>query len=87
MLAKLAAEVDAEIGDRAVTVADLPRLPYTLAVIEEAMRLHPPVYALAREASEDIDLGGHRFGARSTIFIASAWKPDPLDVLRQHWMC
>ncbi|HWU90244.1 MAG TPA: cytochrome P450, partial [Kofleriaceae bacterium] len=36
---------------------------------EEALRLHPPVYALAREATEDLELGGHRFGARSTIFI------------------
>jgi cytochrome P450 len=83
--AKLAAEIDAALGGRPVTVADLPRLPYTLAVAEEAMRLHPPVYALAREASEDLELGGHRFGARSTIFInlygiyrRADYYPDPL---------
>jgi cytochrome P450 len=83
--AKLAAEVDEVLGDRPVTVADLPRLPYTLAVAEEAMRLHPPVYALAREATEDVELGGHRFGARSTFFInlygiyrRADYYPDPL---------
>jgi cytochrome P450 len=82
--AKLTAEVDRVLGDRAVTVADLPNLPYTLASIEEAMRLHPPVYALAREAAEDVELGGHRFGARSTIFInlygvyrQDKYYPDP----------
>ncbi|HWU90290.1 MAG TPA: cytochrome P450, partial [Kofleriaceae bacterium] len=37
VVGKLAAETDAVLGDRAVTVADLPRLPYTLAVAEEAL--------------------------------------------------
>lgn len=85
VLAKLTAEVDAVIGDRPVTVADLPQLPYTLATIEEAMRLHPPVYALGREAIDDVELGGHRFGARSSIFINlygiyrdPTYYPDPL---------
>jgi cytochrome P450 len=89
--AKLSAEIDAALGDRAVTVADLPRLPYTLAVIEEALRLHPPVYALAREAREDVELGGHRFGARSTIFInvygihrRADYYPDPLAFKPEH---
>lgn len=90
-LAKLAAEVDAVLGARPVTVADLPRLPYTLAVIEESMRLHPPVYALAREACEDVELGGHRFGARSTIFInvygihrRADYYPDPHAFKPEH---
>ena len=59
VLAKLAMELE-PLGKRAVTVDDLARLPFNLAVIEEAMRLHPPVYMTAREAIEDIDIGGHR---------------------------
>src|SRR5262249_5096567 len=39
-LQRLEAEI-AELGDRAVTTDDLPQLPWNLAVIEEAMRLHP----------------------------------------------
>lgn len=88
---KLRAEVDAVLGERAVTVADLPKLPYTLSVIEESLRLHPPVYALAREAIDDIELGGHRFGARSTIFINTygihrnpTFYPDPLAFKPEH---
>ena len=59
VLAKLALEVDA-LGKRPVTVDDLAKLPFNLAVIEEAMRLHPPVYMTARETREDVTIGGHR---------------------------
>jgi len=89
--AKLTAEIDGVLGTRPVTVADLPRLPYNLAVIEEALRLHPPVYALGREVCEDVEFGGHRFGARSTIFInmygiyrRAEFYPDPLAFKPEH---
>ena len=59
VVAKLADEIGA-LGDRTVTTDDLPRLPYNLAVIEEAMRLHPPAYMTGREATQEIELGGHR---------------------------
>src|SRR5262249_26155177 len=36
-----------------------PALPWTLAVIEEAMRLHPPAYMTGRQATEDVTLGEH----------------------------
>jgi cytochrome P450 len=49
-----------EVGDRAVTADDLPALPYNLAVIEEAMRLHPPAYMTGRQTNREIVLGGHR---------------------------
>lgn len=35
----------------------LQGLPYTEAVIKEAMRLYPPVPYLLRQAREDLDLG------------------------------
>ena len=59
VLAKLEMEVDA-LGKRAVTVDDLPKLPFNLAVIEDAMRIHPPVYMTGREAAEEVVIGGHR---------------------------
>lgn len=46
------------LGDRDPTPADLPRLPYTSAVVQESMRLYPPAWSLGREAREDIELGG-----------------------------
>ncbi len=59
VMAKLAAEVDT-LGGKPITVDDLARLPFNLAVIEESMRLHPPAYMTGREATEDITVGGHR---------------------------
>ena len=47
---RLHAELDAVLGGRAPTLADLPRLVYTRAVFDEALRLYPPVPILPREA-------------------------------------
>ena len=65
---KLTAEVDA-LGKRAITTEDLPALPYTLAVVEEAMRMHPPAYMTGRQAEEPIDLGGHHLPKGSIVAI------------------
>ena len=68
-LARLDAEIERVVGTRAVTPADLPDLPWLCAVIDEAMRLHPPAYLVGREAVRDALLGGHRLPARSIIEI------------------
>ena len=83
--ARLEAEIDGVLGGRPPTVEDLANLPYSLQVIEEAMRLHPPAYATAREAHRELELGGKKFPAHS-IFIANIlgihhrpdYFPDPL---------
>ena len=44
-------EVHAAFGDGEISPTDLPRqLPYTLAAVQEALRLYPPVWFLGREA-------------------------------------
>ena len=58
--ATLHAEVDAALGGRTPTVADLPRLRYVGCVFEEAMRLFPPIWALPRVPREDDEVGGFR---------------------------
>jgi cytochrome P450 len=68
-LEKLDDEVRRVIGDRAVATADLPNLPYTAAVIDEAMRLHPPAYQTGREATREVTIGGHRFPTKSIVVI------------------
>jgi len=81
--AKLEAEVDA-LGGHLPTVDDLPRLPYALMVIEEAMRLWPPAYVLGRTATRDIEIGGYHFPAGAALFV-NTWGmhrradvyPDP----------
>lgn len=68
VLARLEAEI-ATLGDRAVTADDLPALPYNLAVIEEAMRLHPPAYMTGREAISNITIAGHQLPAGALVLI------------------
>src|SRR5688500_17414033 len=41
--ARLHAELDAVLGDRPPTLADVPKLVYTRAVFDEVVRLYPPV--------------------------------------------
>lgn len=55
---RLHAEVDRVLGARAATLADLPDLPYTKAVLEEAMRLYPPAWSFSRQAKEPVEVGG-----------------------------
>ena len=44
-------EVHTVFGDGEISPTDLPRqLPYTLAAVQEALRLYPPVWFLGREA-------------------------------------
>jgi cytochrome P450 len=51
--ARLHAELDAVLNGRPPSLADVPRLPFCRAVIEETMRLYPPVPILSRQATCD----------------------------------
>lgn len=66
---RLQAEVDGVLGDRTPTADDLERLPWTRAIVEEAMRLYPPVLGLARVARGDDDVGGVPIRAGSTVVV------------------
>jgi cytochrome P450 len=59
---RLEREVDAALGGRTPGLADLPALPYALAVVKEAMRLYPPAYVVARRATRDVKLRAHTIG-------------------------
>lgn len=64
------AEAQAVLGGRAAGAADLDAMPYVRQVIEEAMRLYPPVGLLARDARERDMLSGREVLAHDTIFLA-----------------
>jgi cytochrome P450 len=68
--ARLRAEVDAALGGRPPTYADLPRLPYALQVFKEALRLYPPAYVLSRVALRDVEVGGHPVKKGMTVMMA-----------------
>jgi cytochrome P450 len=63
-------EVGRVLGDRLPTIDDVPHLIATRMAIEESMRLCPPVWALAREAAHEDEIGGYRIPARSTIVVS-----------------
>jgi len=91
--AKLAAEWSLVLGGRTPTPDDLPNLPYTDAVITEAMRVYPPVYLVGREATRELELGGYRVPRGTTVFMSQwvshrdpRWFPDPEAFRPERWM-
>ncbi|MEI6160459.1 MAG: cytochrome P450 [Roseococcus sp.] len=69
---RLLAEHAAVLGGRVPEVADLNALPFTKAVIQEAMRLYPPVPYLSREASRPERIAGIQVKAGETV-MAMPW--------------
>lgn len=67
--AKLHEELARVLGDRIPTFSDLPRLVYTRAVLDESMRLYPPVPFLSREAIVDENYQGESIPRGSLIFV------------------
>lgn len=61
------AELDSVLGGRLPTVEDLFKLPYGRMVIQEAMRIYPPVWGIARRAMVEDEIGGYRIPAGSII--------------------
>ncbi|GAA0379058.1 cytochrome P450 [Acrocarpospora corrugata] len=57
------------LGDRLPAYEDLHRLRYTSMVIEEAMRLYPPVWILTRQALADDEVGGYHVPAGSDVLV------------------
>jgi cytochrome P450 len=57
---RLYAEIDSVLGERTVTLQDLPNMPYLDMVLKESMRLFPPVAAVSRSPYADMELGGYR---------------------------
>ncbi|MEQ1504633.1 MAG: cytochrome P450 [Myxococcota bacterium] len=91
--ARLQAEVDAVLADRAPGLADLPQLPYVRAVIFEAMRLYPPVWSVGREALCDTVIGDHAIPRGTHLWIAQwlthrdpRWFADPLAFRPERWL-
>jgi cytochrome P450 len=68
--ARLHAELDSVLGGRAPTHEDLSKLSYSRMVVEESMRIYPPVHTIARAAIGEDTLVGRRIPKGSTVMIA-----------------
>lgn len=65
---RLAGEV-AALGDRPLTVDDLPALTFTVQVIHEALRLCPPAAAVIRLATRDTVVDGFRVEKGTNLIV------------------
>ena len=91
--ARVHEELARELGDGPVTVEDLPRLRYSAAMLEEALRLYPPVWGIGRRARDDRVLGGHHVPAGSIVTLCQytvqrdpRWWPDAERFEPERWL-
>jgi cytochrome P450 len=66
--ARLHAEVDALRGPP--TFDDLSRLPYARQIVDESMRLYPPVWMVARRAEERVTIGGYEIPPQTLVLLS-----------------
>ena len=90
--ARLHAELDEVLGDRAPTLADLPQLRYTGMIVTEALRIFPTVWMVGRESIEPVELGGYRIPVGMTVFMPQwtvhrdpRWYDDPDSFFPERW--
>lgn len=65
-------EIDEVLDGDPPATTDVSELSYVERVIDEAMRLYPPVYTMFREATEPVVLGGYRIPEGAAIMV-SQW--------------
>jgi cytochrome P450 len=83
VMERMAAEAISWDGNEPV-YDDLSKLRYTRSVIEEVMRLYPPVWVLSRTANQADSIAGYRVAASSEILMFPyithrhpQWWPEP----------
>jgi len=92
-LTRLEKEVDDVLGDEPASLASVERLEFCGAVVKEAMRLYPPVWAIGRSAIEPISIGGKEFAEGTQFMLPQwvvhrdpAWFAEPLHFLPERWL-
>jgi cytochrome P450 len=64
-------ELDEVLNGASPRFEDIPKLVYTRAVIDETLRLYPPVHVFSRQALGEDEIMGHKVPAGSMVIIAS----------------
>lgn len=86
-------ELDAVLGGRRPTAADVEALEHTGRVLKESMRLYPPAWTTGREAAEAIELSGHPIPKGSQLLMSQwvvhhdpRWFPNPMAFDPDRWL-
>jgi cytochrome P450 len=89
---RMAAEAREVLGDRPATADDLPRLPFTTWVLNEALRLYPPSWGIGREALADDEVGGFHIPKGTQVVLPQwvvqrdpRWFDDPEVFRPERW--
>lgn len=67
---KLQEELGKVLEGRTPTYEDLPQLSYTWMVIQESMRLYPPVWSMTRMCKIEDEIGGYRIPTGTLVLIS-----------------
>ncbi|MFI1016019.1 cytochrome P450 [Streptomyces sp. NPDC020965] len=65
---RLDEEIDRVLGDRPAAPSDLPELIHTRHIVQETLRLYPPIWFFPRRAATDLRLGGHSIKRGTQVF-------------------
>ena len=65
-------ELDSVLNGRLPTLSDVPQLVYTRAIIEETLRLYPPIPILSRQSTKSEQIGEH-FIPKGALLLVSPW--------------
>ena len=91
--ARFHAELDQVLAGRLPSVEDLPRLPYTISVFAETLRLFPPAWGIGRRSLADLELGGYTIPGGSIVAMSpyvahrdARWFPEPLAFRPERWL-
>ena len=86
-------ELDRVLAGRTPTLDDLGQLPYTRAVVLEAMRLFPPAYVIGRQVEKPIALGGYRIDPGDQLLVSQwvlhhnpLWFAEPEQFKPERWL-
>ncbi|MEU4441712.1 cytochrome P450 [Actinosynnema sp. NPDC050801] len=89
---RVVAEVDEVLGGRPITFADVPRLKYTAAVVNEVLRMYP-IWILMRRTVAPVDLDGVELGVGAEVIVSPhalhhdpASFPDPHRFDPDRWL-
>jgi len=80
VLLKLRGEIDEVLGDQPITLNDIPKMPYTLAVMREILRFRPPASIRVVHCLEPTTLGNGKYAVTPDEHItvnATSTNRDP----------